>query len=161
MLLYSLHGENEFPEDSSVHSSNATGVSHQWTCTLEGALGVPADHPAALASTDLSSDEGYAPIFRDIHRNNKPQLLDVTKGQLDPKLLDGLNVRGFNDPVQSIVVCPILPTTEESTLGYLVLGVNPRRPFDEDYTLFVQLLCRQLATSLASVVLFEEEIKRG
>jgi len=41
------------------------------------------------------------------------------------------------------------------------MGVNPRRPYDDDYNLFVQLLSRQLATSLASVVLFEEEIRRG
>lgn len=39
--------------------------------------------------------------------------------------------------------------------------VNPRRPYDDDYNLFLQLLSRQLATSLASVVLFEEEIRRG
>lgn len=41
------------------------------------------------------------------------------------------------------------------------MGVNPRRPYDDDYSLFVQLLSRQLATSMASVVLFEEEIRRG
>lgn len=46
-------------------------------------------------------------------------------------------------------------------MGFLVLGVNPRRPYDDDYSLFIQLLSRQLATSLASVVLFEEEIRRG
>lgn len=41
------------------------------------------------------------------------------------------------------------------------MGINPRRPYDDDYSLFIQLLSRQLATSMASVVLFEEEIKRG
>ena len=41
------------------------------------------------------------------------------------------------------------------------MGINPRRPYDDDYDLFVQLLSRQLATSMASVVLFEEEIRRG
>lgn len=41
------------------------------------------------------------------------------------------------------------------------MGVNPRRPYDDDYSLFIQLLSRQLATSMASVVLFEEEIRRG
>lgn len=41
------------------------------------------------------------------------------------------------------------------------MGTNPRRPYDEDYDLFVQLLGRQLATSVASVVLFEEEIRKG
>jgi PAS domain S-box-containing protein len=41
------------------------------------------------------------------------------------------------------------------------MGVNPRRPYDDDYSLFIQLLSRQLATSMASVVLFEKEIRRG
>ena len=59
------------------------------------------------------------------------------------------------------MVCPIHPTTGESILGFLVMGINPRRPYDDDYSLFVQLLSRQLATATASVVLFEEEIKRG
>jgi PAS domain S-box-containing protein len=41
------------------------------------------------------------------------------------------------------------------------MGVNPRRPYDDDYSLFIQLLSRQLATAMASVVLFEQEIRRG
>ena len=46
-------------------------------------------------------------------------------------------------------------------MGFLVIGNNPRRPYDEDYSLFIQLLGRQLATSIASVVLYEEEIRRA
>lgn len=41
------------------------------------------------------------------------------------------------------------------------MGINPRRPYDDDYSLFVHLLSRQIATAMASVVLFEEEIRRG
>ncbi len=46
-------------------------------------------------------------------------------------------------------------------MGFLVVGVNPRRVFDEDYESFIRLLDRQLATSLASVSLLETEIRRG
>lgn len=46
-------------------------------------------------------------------------------------------------------------------LRHLLTLLFCRRPYDDDYALFVQLLSRQLATSLASVVLFEEEIRRG
>ncbi|KAL9050346.1 MAG: hypothetical protein Q9162_006697 [Coniocarpon cinnabarinum] len=162
VLLYSLHGEGDFREDSSIHSSNMTGFSNPGTtCSLEGALGVPQGHPAAPVSAEMSSDEGYVPIFREVQKTNRAVVLDSMSGSISPVLLEKLNVRGFSDPVQSVVVCPIHPTTHELTLGFLVLGVNPRRPFDEDYHLFVQLLGRQLATSLASVVLFENEIKRG
>jgi hypothetical protein len=46
-------------------------------------------------------------------------------------------------------------------IGFLVVGINPRRPYDDDYQAFISLLDRQLTTSLASVTLFEEEIRRG
>jgi PAS domain-containing protein len=46
-------------------------------------------------------------------------------------------------------------------MGFLVVGVNPRRQFDDDYQSFVKLIDRQLATSLASVSLLENEIRRG
>lgn len=39
--------------------------------------------------------------------------------------------------------------------------MNPRRPYDVHYTSFTNMLNRQLATSLASVILFEEEVRRS
>jgi hypothetical protein len=41
------------------------------------------------------------------------------------------------------------------------VGINPRRQFDDDYSSFIELLHRQLATSLASVTLLETEVRRG
>jgi PAS domain-containing protein len=46
-------------------------------------------------------------------------------------------------------------------MGFLVLGLNPRRPYDNDYRQYISLLSQKLATSLASVVLIEEEARRG
>jgi PAS domain S-box-containing protein len=46
-------------------------------------------------------------------------------------------------------------------LAFLLLGVNPRRPYDKEYIAFTSMLNRQLATSLASTMLFEEEIRRS
>jgi hypothetical protein len=42
----------------------------------------------------------------------------------------------------------------------LFLVLSSRRPYDEDYALFIELLTRQIATSLANVQLLEEEIRR-
>lgn len=131
-------------------------------CILEGTLGVPDGHRASMSPLDLkTSDEGFAPHLRESMKADKPILLTVEDGTLSSDLIEGLEWRGFGDPCQSAVVCPIHPTTGESILGFLVLGINPRRPFDDDYSLFIQLVSRQLATSMASVVLFEEEIRRG
>ena len=116
-------------------------------------------------SNGLGSDgHGYGPSMESgevSHTSESFHTMSDPDLYLHSSMLEGFQWRGFHDPCRSVVVCPIHPTTGESILGFMVLGVNPRRPYDDDYSLFVQLLSRQLATSLASVVLFEEEIRRG
>ncbi|THZ86915.1 hypothetical protein D6C84_02142 [Aureobasidium pullulans] len=158
VMLYSVQDETD-SDASSIHSSS---VMANRQCILEGTLGVPEDHPAATPCFDLKTGmEGLGPVFREVMKTDKPVLLEVGTKDLPVKLLEGLGGRGFDDSCRNVVICPIHPTTGEAVLGFLVMGVNPRRPYDEDYSLFIQLLNRQLATSLASVVLFEEEIRRG
>ncbi|HEX7237619.1 MAG TPA: ATP-binding protein, partial [Gammaproteobacteria bacterium] len=45
--------------------------------------------------------------------------------------------------------------------GKLVLGVNPRRPFDDQYRSFVALIADQLAAAVANARAYEEERKRA
>lgn len=158
-LIYSVADDSE-SEVSSMHSGS---LANPPQIVLEGSLGAPAGHSAAVTSMDLrTSDEGFAPYMREVLAHpSTPVLLRTEDGTLPEELIEGLDWRGFGDPCRTIVVFPVHPTTGDSVVGFIVLGVNPRRPYDEDYELFVSLLARQLATSLASVVLFEEEIKRG
>ncbi|KAK4240869.1 hypothetical protein C8A03DRAFT_31037 [Achaetomium macrosporum] len=159
-LLYSV-GEDSGSEVSSLNSGN---LAHPPQIVLEGAIGVPDGHPCAVPSIDLRySDEGFAPYMRQsMALPASPVVLSEDDGTLPKELIQGLTCRGYGDPCRTVVVFPVHPTTAgDSVVGFIVLGVNPRRPYDEDYQLFVNLLSRQLATSLASVVLFEEEIRRG
>ncbi|KAK6583384.1 hypothetical protein PZA11_004460 [Diplocarpon coronariae] len=158
VLLYSV-SEDTDSDMSSVHSGSLSQGSQ---CTLEGSLGVPDEHLAALSPLNLkTSENGFAPYLRECMRSRKAIILTREEGTLSARLIEGLELRGFGDPCRAAVVCPIHSTLGETILGFLVMGVNPRRPYDDDYSLFIQLLGRQLATSMASVVLFEEEIKRG
>ena len=158
VLLYSV-SEDVDSELSSMHSGSL-GAAPQ--CVLEGTLGIPQGHRSAVSPLDLkTSDEGFAPYLRESMKNDGPVLLTIEDKTLSYDLIDGLEWRGWGDPCRAVVVCPIHPTTGESILGFLVMGVNPRRPYDDDYSLFIQLLSRQLATSMASAMLFEEEIRRG
>lgn len=158
-LVYSVADDSHDSDASSMHSSSLLTSK---TCILQGTLGIPVGHPAAPQEIELGhSMDGFAPAFRDAVKADRPILLQQEDGTLPEGFLDEVERRGFGDPCRSVVVCPIHPTSEESTLGFLVIGNNPRRPYDEDYSLFVQLLGRQLATSIASVVLYEEEIRRA
>ena len=45
--------------------------------------------------------------------------------------------------------------------GRLVVGINPRRPFDEKYRSFLDLVAGQIATAIANARAYEEERKRA
>jgi len=159
-LVYSV---TEDPESdiSSMHSGSWINPPQ---LTLEASLGVPPGHPCLVASLDLkTSNEGFAPYMREsMSKHGGPVTLSAEQGTLPEDLMEGFHWRGGGEPCRSIVIFPVHPTTgSDSVVGFIVMGVNPRRPYNQDYQLFISLLSRQLATSLASVVLFEEEIRRG
>ncbi|KAK8064915.1 Hsp90-like protein [Apiospora phragmitis] len=160
VMVYSVSDDSE-SDMSSMHSGS---LSHPPQLVLEASLGIPAGHSCLISPLDLkTSVEGFAPYMRDsMAQAGVPILLSKDDGTLAEDLMIGFDFRGDSGDCQAIVIFPIHPTTGgDSVVGFIVIGVNPRRPYDDDYKLFIHLLSRQLATSMASVVLFEEEIKRG
>ncbi|KAF3902963.1 hypothetical protein ABW20_dc0102057 [Dactylellina cionopaga] len=160
-VLYSCK-KSDSTTDSEVSSAYASSLSNTRVYSLEGTIGVPDGHPAAPIVLDLKSNaDGFSVAFREALQIEGNIFLSQEAGTLLADLMDGIDVRGFSeDQCTAAVVCPI-NANSETPLGFLVLGINPRRPFDEDYRLFIQLLTRQLTTSVASVVLYEEEIRRA
>ncbi|KAG4270724.1 hypothetical protein FPRO04_02705 [Fusarium proliferatum] len=130
-------------------------------CHLEGSLGVPEGHAIAPQVLSLrETDEGMASVMRKSLDHRQPILLQTKDDTLPKNLLHGLAWRGFGDPCQAAIVLPIRPTKEENAMGILFLGLNPRRPYDNDYRQFISLLNQKLTSSLASTVLLEEEARR-
>jgi diguanylate cyclase (GGDEF)-like protein/PAS domain S-box-containing protein len=54
------------------------------------------------------------------------------------------------EPARSAVVSPLLGAWAGKPIGFLVLGLNPRRPFDNHYESFIRQLTDGLATALAN-----------
>jgi PAS domain S-box-containing protein len=157
-LLYSV-GESEDHDNSSISSGSTISAK---SCHLEGTIAVPADHPAAPHQLDLKrSLEGFIPSFREAMRTREPTLLNVRDGTLPSTLLDRIKWRGFGEPCREAVIFPLRPTNGDQVLAFLLIGMNPRRPYDDSYKSFIQLLNRALATSLASILLFEDEVRRS
>ncbi|EXA29398.1 hypothetical protein FOVG_19113 [Fusarium oxysporum f. sp. pisi HDV247] len=157
-LLYSVGDAEEADHQSSSSGSTISSKS----CYLEGAIGIPMGHPAAPDQIDLKrSYQGFVPSFREAMRTREPTLVRINDGTLPEDLLHGINWRGFGEAGSEAIIFPVRPTNGETVLAFLVLGVNPRRPYDEGYISFATLLNNQLATALASVIVFEDETRRG
>ncbi|KAK4102273.1 putative histidine kinase group protein [Parathielavia hyrcaniae] len=159
-ILYKVENDPEATAADARDASNPAKI-----CRLAGTLGVPEKHSIAPESVNLrTSDEKLtlASSFRQAIAAQHPTLLRTSDGTLPPLLLEGLQWRGFEgDTCRSAVICPIRPTKQEDVMGFLLLGINPRRPYDNDYRQFISLLSQKLSTSLASIVLLEEEARRG
>jgi len=156
-VLYTVEDDPEATPDAPVGSGPAK------ICRLAGTLGVPEKHPIAPDTLVLrNGTEALTSSFREAMTAQHPTLLQTSDGTLPSSLLEGLQWRGFEgDPCRAAVICPIRPTKEENAMGFLLLGLNPRRPYDNDYRQYISLLSQKLATSLASIVLLEEEARRG
>jgi signal transduction histidine kinase len=130
-------------------------------CILQGTIGVSPNHPIAPSTIDINEDSYLLhPYLRQAAKSGKATIVHLDDLPSPATMLQGIKWRGYGDPCRIVIVCPILPTTGEQVQGFLILGVNPRRPFDEEYQQFVQVMVRLLATSLASVVLLEEEVRQ-
>ncbi|KAK7207976.1 hypothetical protein BZA70DRAFT_234017 [Myxozyma melibiosi] len=63
--------------------------------------------------------------------------------------------RGWSEEIIELVFLPVM-RDNNSVVGVAVIGLNPRRPFDEPYELFLELLGRQLATGIDNLRHLEE-----
>ncbi|OJD38897.1 hsp90-like protein [Diplodia corticola] len=154
--LYAIECDGGLSEDSYLGSIKSVVKE----CTLKGSLGIPEGHPAAPPHLDLLEGiESFMPYLQEAVDTGKPILFGLDEPAFPMDLFDGIRWRGFGDPCNAIVICPITPTTTTNALGFLIVGLNSRRPYDDDYQQFMGVIARSLATSLASVVLHEEEIR--
>ncbi|MCP3167834.1 ATP-binding protein [Myxococcus qinghaiensis] len=65
------------------------------------------------------------------------------------------------EPLRRAVILPITSAEKDhAAAGILMVGVNPRLPFDEDYRGYLDLLAGQLATAIATARTREEEKER-
>lgn len=139
---------------------SSTFANKQWT--LEGMLGLPASCPGLPSRVDTeAAAESITSILQNAIATGQTTVLTVEDGTF-PKGLQGVaKSRAFGDECTAAVLAPVGPTNRENVLGFMLIGINPRHAYDTDYQQFIQLLVRQMATSIASVVLIEEELKRS
>src|SRR5580704_4320050 len=65
------------------------------------------------------------------------------------------------EPVQRALVLPLKGAGQEGLAGFLIAGVSPRRPLDDAYRSFLDLIAGQMATAIANAQAFEAQRRRA
>ncbi|KAF3935300.1 hypothetical protein ABW19_dt0205912 [Dactylella cylindrospora] len=158
-IVYSRIGNDG--NHSSRSGGSAKKSAHDFSIEYEGSYNVPEGHICMPPQINLAeSDEGFAAAFREACDHEHLYLKDSELAP--PHLLEGLKSTVFGDPITAVAICPIYShSAADEISGFLVLGLNTRRPWEDDYILFVQLLSRQLSTCLSANFFFEAEVRRS
>jgi PAS domain-containing protein len=157
-LLYSADIQPH-SDVGSVSSAGSAPVIEAYQ--LKGTIGVCQGHPIAPHSINIHTEgPGLQPFLAQAAKYKKATIVHLKELGLSESDLRGIDWKGYGEPCRTIVICPLLPTTGEQVEGFFILGTNPRRPFDDDYQQFLHVMLRLLATSWASVVLFEDEVRQ-
>ncbi|THY87032.1 hypothetical protein D6C93_07692 [Aureobasidium pullulans] len=166
--LESLEG---FPEDvpfALIYSNDddsASSTSSSWANSmkeyrLHGSLGIDRNNAAIPTSFDVADREsvyGLARACRDAIIGRKTVVLRRQDNSLPADLATAIPGRGWEDPVEAVCVMPVA-NNASGALAFFILGLNPRRPFNEESLQFAHNLRDVLTKSstLLGQAKFEE-----
>lgn len=127
-------------------------------CTLQGSLGGSSAGPEHL---DFREDVGFTPYLRQALLARKPTTVHFHPDSAITKLVRHVQWKGFGEPCRAAVICPLIPIgSTDTVLGFVVVGLNPRRPYDEDYQKFILVATRLLTATLTSILSHKDDIRR-
>jgi hypothetical protein len=152
-LLYSQCEPDEL-SDSLEAKKEPTSV-----CTLQWTIGYRPDHPDVPQYLDLDGDFGLARAFSSSAKDGPAMLFKEQDGILPESLYTDLEKRGFGDPLKAFLVMPIR-TYDDNVVAFLLIGLNTRRPYDDEYKDWINVFSNLLGASAALVALHEEEARR-
>ncbi|KAI5848592.1 hypothetical protein DFP73DRAFT_474167, partial [Morchella snyderi] len=132
-------------------------------CVLAGSLGIPEHLQVKGGLAPGEPDEQFL-FYHEMILARESNSVVVKSLETVPHTskqeLSEIQYRGFGDPCTHVAIIPIQPSPSR-TFGYLILGLNPRRPYDHEYFSWLTMLMEQLATSLGRVRLLTEDLRRA
>ncbi|KAK5553493.1 hypothetical protein LTR46_008468 [Exophiala xenobiotica] len=129
--------------------------------TLQQTLGLlPGGHDLVPESLDVyEAPTGLLFYYRKVKSTHKPVILHKADGTLPEELLVGFDWQGYNESPISVAVLPL--SVSSRLLGVIVLGLNPRRRYQQEDDAFINALCRQASAAIASAIDREEAQKHA
>lgn len=154
--LFNAFRENdrEFPMAFIYKASEEadTGI----TLHLQQSIGLPSGgHSLVVPKLDLfEGHSGFTPYLRKAKALHRPLVLHRDDGTLPDELVQGFEWKGFGEPSNSIAIIAI--NASDRLLGVMVMGLNPRRPYDAGYEGFLHSLSRHVSSTITNAVDQEE-----
>ncbi|KAK5081186.1 hypothetical protein LTR05_007980 [Lithohypha guttulata] len=118
---------------------------------LRASVGLSLTHP-----TKVDDGDAMLPFLRSVEQKPMTASFYDDFGGID---WGSVEWRGHQEPPQVFSVIPI--TGAERPHGYIVVGSNPHRPIDDDYTNFVSDLQRHITTAIVASISVEESLIRN
>lgn len=125
---------------------------------LRDSIGVPKGHPIAVEKANIDSTEGIIDLLRRAGR----EILTVPVDDRFSGVQWGFKEDEKSDERISSNFVSVLPISGAGkTIGYLVVGVNPRRPVDEEHNQFMRDVASKISSIAGSVITAEEAKRRS
>ncbi|KAG9693793.1 histidine kinase, partial [Aureobasidium melanogenum] len=147
-------------DDDSISSASSSWANSLKNYQLHGSLGINQNNSAIPSTFDLSERKsvyGLARACRSAIIDRKTVVLRRHDNTLPADLATAIPGRGWEDPIETVCVMPIA-VNGAGALAFFILGLNPRRPFNEDSLQFAHNLRDVLtkSSSLLNQAKFEE-----
>jgi PAS domain S-box-containing protein len=123
---------------------------------LEGAAGLPAGLEASPRAVALAGPAPAGWPLARVMAEGQPERVLNLEGTFED-----LPAEPWGEPAHQAMVLPMARPGMDRPTGVLVLGISPRRAFDESYQGFFQLLAGHIATTVANARAYEEEKARA
>lgn len=125
------------------------------TTSLAGAAGIDQRHDLCPNLVELSRRETFWP-FHQVSEFGKSIEVDNISQSFLP---DSVGV--FQESPETALVLPLAKSGQDTLAGFLIAGISPRRPFDDSYRGFLELVAGQIATAVSNARAYEEEKSRA
>ncbi|MBM0104871.1 response regulator [Steroidobacter sp. S1-65] len=117
--------------------------------TLAARVGLPQESPAAPLEIESGAQSGW-----------KLDAEAIVLSSVDLERFGPLHAGSWPEPIRQAVVLPFAAAGNTSP-GYLIAGISPRRALDEHYLDFIRLVAGNISGAIASARKVEDEHKRA
>lgn len=155
VAIYSSGRESPIAELPGNNTANAMD-SDNWH--LEGSVGFPPGHPAALGTLSLQQNTGLAPALRLLLASNtgRPLMIRKTDNHLPAEFFQILVDREHEIDIAAIVLCSLSPSSGKNTV-FLAFAIQTEQRYDEEYQQFLSLLSHRIEDMATSAFLLQKE----